>query len=94
MDKSTLIIAGATLLSGFLIVCNEWIKKCFESKYNMKKFALWDKIFIEGAKGKQFSGPDDLLYELLKDGLVELEVLVGTEDSIICAYAKGLKPEI
>ena len=94
MNKSTIMIAIATLLSGLLIVFNEWLKRCCDNRHKKKKFKLWQEIYNNGIKGKEFSQPDFLLYELIEDGLVEIEISVGSEGSIVYAYTKGLKPKV
>jgi hypothetical protein len=93
MSEGIYIIAGVTLFSTFLIILNEWVKRYFDKKHDEEKSALWKEIYITGANGKIFSEPSDLLYELLKDGIVELEFSTDYERSIIRAFAKGLKPE-
>lgn len=88
-DRSTLILAVATLLASVLIVFSEYVKRVFESRKNRKKLKLWDEIY--NAKGKDFTDSCEVLYELLKDQTVELEVLNGSDGTIVRAYAKGHK---
>lgn len=91
MDINTCIVALATLISGLLIITNEWVKRWLDSRHNKKKLGLWKEVYHEGAKGLQFSKRIDLLYDLLKDDLVELDFSAGLDSSIIQAYAKGLR---
>lgn len=92
----TLILAGATLisgiLSGILIILNEWLKRYLDKKHKKKMFELWREIYNTSTSGKEFSQPDPILYELLKDELIELQISVGAKGSIISAIAKGFKP--
>lgn len=98
MDINTCIVALATLISGLLsgglIIANEWGKRWLDNNHNKKKLDLWKEVYDAGPSGLQLkhSKRIDLLYDLLKDGLVELNFSVGDDGSIIWAYTKGLKP--
>ncbi|MBI5182391.1 MAG: hypothetical protein HZA06_05730 [Nitrospirae bacterium] len=87
MDETTLVIACATLLSGLLIVINEWVKKYFENKHKIKKFELWVEILNEGKMGKELSTLDPFLYELLAEGLVETKIKSGAKGNNLWAVA-------
>lgn len=71
------ILAGATLISGILIVSNEWLKRYLDNNHKKKKFKLWGKIYNTGVGGEKFLQPDPILYELLENGLIELEISWG-----------------
>ncbi|MDA8170483.1 MAG: hypothetical protein M0Z48_01460 [Nitrospiraceae bacterium] len=94
-DSSNVIIAAiiGAIVSGGLIILNEWVKRFFQKRHEKKKFKLWRKIFNEGIMGKvviveKKEDPPDLLYELHKDGVIIFGEVSG---SGICAYAKGFE---
>ena len=59
-----------------LIVLNEWFKRCLDARREKKKYRYWLELF-EKSKDKpniafEIDYPDDYIYELMRDGLLEM----------------------
>jgi hypothetical protein len=83
----------AAAISAFLIILNDWTKRSLDNRYKKKKFKLWEKSYQQ--RGMKVSEKDlPLLYELLEDQVVEIEITFGANGNIIYAYPKGMKPQV
>jgi len=91
---NTFLISG--LISTFIILLNEWIKRGLDERHKLKKLNVWKKIAIEGYHGLSFYEKDrEVIYELLVEGIIEIEPLSGgtkMKGYGIQAYIKGAKP--
>ena len=87
------VIISGPVIAAVLIILNGQEILWDHKKHTKRKFKLWQEIYRQGPGGKDFSEePSDLLNELHKDGVIELESLGSARGTIIRAYAKGLKP--
>ena len=91
MDSFTAAIISALVSAGFIIL-NEWVKRTMDHCHKKKKFILWEESFKK--KGMAVSEKDTpLLYELLAEQVVEIQIMVGAEGNVIYAYPKGMRPQ-
>lgn len=64
--NEALILAGATLISGVLIISNEWLKRYLDNNHKKKKFKLWGKIYNRCEKDMPTTA--DNMLKLLREG--------------------------
>jgi hypothetical protein len=91
---NTFLISG--LISTFIILLNEWIKRGLDRRHKEKKLNIWKKIAVEGSHGLSIYEKDrDVIYELLVEGIVKIEPISGATKMKgygIQVYVKGAKP--
>lgn len=74
------------LIASVLIIINEWVKRGFEKRKSKIKYKKWKMLFDKLRKNPGAFEPDSidpkaipywLYYELLRDGLIEVDPYGG-----------------
>lgn len=76
MDNVIGSVVGA-LVSGILIIGYDGLKRYRDQEHEKKKFRLWQELSKDGIYGRPLSAlsnREHLVYELRKDGLVEVSI--------------------
>ncbi len=64
------------LIASLLIILNEWLKRYLDAQREKKKYGYWLELFKKSQNKPniafEIDYPDDYIYELLRDGLIEI----------------------